>query len=214
MFFSGKENYSRWEEGIENYFWECRVPEQKKLSLALGALVGEAYQWWLQEDKCRIHFKEPTPDWEYVKELMYENFEMRRLPPRACPKPLVKLKPKHLHEHEVTKNFHYESYDQFRLYVFSGRSDDHRNYLQWEEDMEKYFKCNSIPKRGYLSYGLGQLTEKAQRYWNREEKYREQFQEPPIRTWEQFKEFMRDRFAPHSPTHPVQKVSTKRVVHP
>lgn len=97
MFFSGKENYSRWEEGIENYFWECRVPEQKKLSVALGALVGEAYQWWLQEDKCRIHFKEPTPDWEYVKGLMYENFEMRKLPPRACPKPLVKLKTKHLH---------------------------------------------------------------------------------------------------------------------
>ena len=100
--FSGKENYSRWEEGMENYFWEYRVPEHKKLSIALDALVGEAYQWWLQEEKCRIHFKEPTPDWEYVKGLMYEHFEMRRLPPRACPKPLVKLKPKKLHEHEVT----------------------------------------------------------------------------------------------------------------
>ncbi|KAG2294357.1 hypothetical protein Bca52824_041026 [Brassica carinata] len=210
--FSGKENYSRWEEGMENYFWGYRVPEHKKLSIALDALVGEAYQWWLQEEKCRIHFKEPTPDWEYVKGLMYEHFEMRRLPPRACPKPLVKLKPKKLHEHTVTKNFHFESYDQFRLYVFSGRSEDPRNYLQWEEDTEKYFKCNSIPKGEYLSYGLGQLTEKAQRYWNREEKYREQFQEPPIRTWEQFKGVMRDRFAPHSPTQHAQKVSTKRVV--
>ena len=45
--FSGKENYSRWEEGMENYFWEYRVPEHKKLSIALDALVGEAYQWWL-----------------------------------------------------------------------------------------------------------------------------------------------------------------------
>ncbi|KAH0857785.1 hypothetical protein HID58_086046, partial [Brassica napus] len=167
--FSGKENYSRWEEGMENYFWEYRVPEHKKLSIALDALVGEAYQWWLQAEKCRIHFKEPTPDWEYVKGLMYEHFEMRRLPPRACPKPLVKLKPKKLHEHKLTKKFHFKSYDQFRLYVFSGRSEDPRNYLQWEEDTEKYFKCNSIPKGEYLSYGLGQLTEKAQRYWNREE---------------------------------------------
>ncbi|XP_013607639.1 PREDICTED: uncharacterized protein LOC106314284 [Brassica oleracea var. oleracea] len=98
--FSGKENYSRWEEGMENYFWEYRVPEHKKLSIALDALVGEAYQWWLQEEKCRIHFKEPTPDWEYVKGLMYEHFEMKRIPPRACPKPLVKLKPKKLHEHK------------------------------------------------------------------------------------------------------------------
>ena len=65
-----------------------------------------------------------------------------------------------------------------------------------------------------MSYGLGQLTEKAQRYWNREEKYREQFQEPPIRTWEQFKGVMRDVFAPHSPTQRAQKVSTKRVVQP
>ncbi|KAH0926428.1 hypothetical protein HID58_018684, partial [Brassica napus] len=50
-----------------------------------------------------------------------------------------------------------------------GKGEDPRNYLQWEEDMERYFKCNSIPKGEYLSYGLGQLTEKAQRYWKREE---------------------------------------------
>ncbi|WZZ03340.1 hypothetical protein YC2023_089261 [Brassica napus] len=212
--FSGKENYSRWEEDMENYFWEYKVPEHKKLSIALDTLVGEAYQWWLQEEECRIYFKEPTPHWEYVKELMYEHFEMRRLPPRTCPKRFVKLKPRQLHEREVTLTSHYNSYDQFRLYKFSGKGEDPRNYLQWEEDMERYFKCNSIPKGEYLSYGLGQLTEKAQRYWKREEKYREQFQEPPIRTWEQFKGIMRDRFAPYIPTQHAQKVSTKRVVQP
>ncbi|KAG5384256.1 hypothetical protein IGI04_035726 [Brassica rapa subsp. trilocularis] len=127
-----------------------------------------------------------------------------------CPKRFVKLKPRQLHEREVT----YNSYDQFRLYKFSGKGEDPRNYLQWEEDMERYFKCNSIPKGEYLSYGLGQLTEKAQRYWKREEKYREQFQEPPIRTWEQFKGVMRDRFAPYIPTQHAQKVSTKKVVQP
>ncbi|XP_048596202.1 uncharacterized protein LOC125578003 isoform X2 [Brassica napus] len=169
---------------MENYFWEYKVPEHKKLSIALDTLVGEAYQWWLQVEECRIYFKEPTPHWEYVKELMYEHFEMRRLPPRTCPKRFVKLKPRQLHERE------------------------------WEEDMERYFKCNSIPKGEYLSYGLGQLTEKAQRYWKREEKYREQFQEPPIRTWEQFKGVMRYRFAPYIPTQHAQKVSTKRVVQP
>ncbi|XP_033142041.1 uncharacterized protein LOC103868886 isoform X1 [Brassica rapa] len=210
----GKENYSRWEEDMENYFWEYKVPEHKKLSIALDTLVGEAYQWWLQEEECRIYFKEPTPHWEYVKELMYEHFEMRRLPPRTCPKRFVKLKPRQLHEREVTLTSHYNSYDQFRLYKFSGKGEDPRNYLQWEEDMERYFKCNSIPKGEYLSYGLGQLTEKAQRYWKREEKYREQFQEPPIRTWEQFKGIMRDRFAPYIPTQHAQKVSTKRVVQP
>ncbi|KAG5384667.1 hypothetical protein IGI04_036137 [Brassica rapa subsp. trilocularis] len=208
------ENYSRWEEDMENYFWEYKVPEHKKLSIALDTLVGEAYQWWLQEEECRIYFKEPTPHWEYVKELMYEHFEMRRLPPRTCPKRFVKLKPRQLHEREVTLTSHYNSYDQFRLYKFSGKGEDPRNYLQWEEDMERYFKCNSIPKGEYLSYGLGQLTDKAQRYWKREEKYREQFQEPPIRTWEQFKGVMRDRFAPYIPTQHAQKVSTKRVVQP
>ncbi|WZY99345.1 hypothetical protein YC2023_071674 [Brassica napus] len=212
--FSGNENYSRWEEDMENYFWEYKVPEHKKLSIALDTLVGEAYQWWLQEEECRIYFKEPTPHWEYVKELMYEHFEMRRLPPRTCPKRFVKLKPRQLHEREVTLTSHYNSYDQFRLYKFSGKGEDPRNYLQWEEDMERYFKCNSIPKGEYLSYGLGQLTDKAQRYWKREEKYWEQFQEPPIRTWEQFKGVMRDRFAPYIPTQHAQKVSTKRVVQP
>ncbi|KAH0898823.1 hypothetical protein HID58_048391, partial [Brassica napus] len=98
--FSGKENYSRWEEDMENYFWEYKVPEHKKLSIALDTLVGEAYQWWLQEEECRIYFKEPTPHWAYVKELMYEHFEMRRLPPRTCPKRFVKLKPRQLHERE------------------------------------------------------------------------------------------------------------------
>ncbi|XP_033147543.1 uncharacterized protein LOC117134074 [Brassica rapa] len=211
---SGKENYSRWEEDMENYFWEYKVPEHKKLSIALDTLVGEAYQWWLQEEECRIYFKEPTPHWEYVKELMYEHVEMRRLPPRTCPKRFVKLKPRQLHEREVTLTSHYNSYDQFRLYKFSGKGEDPRNYLQWEEDMERYFKCNSIPKGEYLSYGLGQLTEKAQRYWKREEKYREQFQEPPIRTWEQFIGVMRDIFATYIPTQHAQKVSTKRVVQP
>ncbi|KAG5384697.1 hypothetical protein IGI04_036167 [Brassica rapa subsp. trilocularis] len=204
--FSGKENYSRREEDMENYFWEYKVPEHKKLSIALDTLVGEAYQWWLQVEECRIYFKEPTPHWEFVKELMYEHFEMRRLPPRTCPKRFVKLKPRQLHEREVTLTSHYNSYDQFRLYKFSGKGGDPRNYLQWEEDMERYFKCNSIPKGEYLSYGLGQLTEKAQRYWKREEKYREQFQEPPIRTWEQVKGVMRDRFAPYIPTQHTQKV--------
>ncbi|XP_033139157.1 uncharacterized protein LOC117130380 isoform X2 [Brassica rapa] len=212
--FSGNENYSRWEEDMENYFWEYKVPKHKKLSIALDTRVGEAYQWWLQEEECRIYFKEPTPHWEYVKELMYEHFEMRRLPPRTCPKRFVKLKPRQLHEREVTLTSHYNSYDQFRLYKFSGKGEDPRNYLQWEEDMERYFKCNSIPKGKYLSYDLGQLTDKAQRYWKREEKYREQFQEPPIRTWEQFKGVMRDRFAPYIPTQHAQKVSTKRVVQP
>ncbi|KAG5397742.1 hypothetical protein IGI04_019556 [Brassica rapa subsp. trilocularis] len=94
------------------------------------------------------------------------------------------------------------------------KGEDPRNYLQWEEDMERYFKCNSIPKGEYLSYGLGQLTEKAQRYWKREEKYREQFQEPPIRTWEKFIGVMRDIFATYIPTQHAQKVSTKRVVQP
>ncbi|WZZ33547.1 hypothetical protein YC2023_016948 [Brassica napus] len=189
--FSGKENYSRWEEGMENYFWEYRVPEHKKLSIALDALVGEAYQWWLQEEKCRIHFKEPTLDWEYVKGLMYEHFEMRRLPPRAYPKPLVKLKPKKLHEHE-------EEVKTLET-IFSGK-----RTRKSTSSATPFQRGNTCPM----------VSEKAQRYWNREEKYREKFQEPPIRTWEQFKGVMRDRFSPHSPTQHAQKVSTKRVVQP
>ncbi|KAH0853220.1 hypothetical protein HID58_093394, partial [Brassica napus] len=121
----GNENYSRWQEDMENYFWEYKVPEHKKLSIALDTL-----------EECRIYFKEPTPHWEYVKELMYEHFEMRRLPPRTCPKRFVKLKPRQLHEREVTLTSHHNSYDQFRLYKFSGKGEDPRNYLQWEEDME------------------------------------------------------------------------------
>ncbi|XP_020866258.1 uncharacterized protein LOC110224503 [Arabidopsis lyrata subsp. lyrata] len=86
-------------------------------------------------------------------------------------------------------------------FEFAGRE---RDYLQWELNMDKYFRYYSIPKEERLNYCLEQLMGSAKRWWNREEKDRRWFKEPALKTWGQLKLLMRERYAPHMLSQPVQ----------
>ncbi|KAG7552428.1 Zinc finger CCHC-type [Arabidopsis thaliana x Arabidopsis arenosa] len=86
-------------------------------------------------------------------------------------------------------------------FEFAGRE---RDYLQWELNMDKYFRYYSIPKEERLNYCLEQLMGSAKRWWDREEKDRRWFKEPALKTWGQLKILMRERYAPHSFPQPGQ----------
>ncbi|KAG7535534.1 Zinc finger CCHC-type [Arabidopsis thaliana x Arabidopsis arenosa] len=86
-------------------------------------------------------------------------------------------------------------------FEFTGRE---RDYLQWELNMDKYFRYYSIPKEERLNYCLEQLMGSAKRWWDREEKDRRWFKEPALKTWGQLKLLMRERYAPHMLSQPVQ----------
>ncbi|XP_020884648.1 uncharacterized protein LOC110229244 [Arabidopsis lyrata subsp. lyrata] len=86
-------------------------------------------------------------------------------------------------------------------FEFAGRE---RDYLQWELNMDKYFRYYSIPKEERLNYCLEQLMGSAKRWWDREEKDRRWYKEPSVKMWGQLKLLMRERYAPHMLSQPVQ----------
>ncbi|XP_020877152.1 uncharacterized protein LOC110227401 [Arabidopsis lyrata subsp. lyrata] len=88
-------------------------------------------------------------------------------------------------------------------FEFAGRE---RDYLQWELNMDKYFRYYSIPKEERLNYCLEQLMGSAKRWWDREEKDRRWYKEPSLKTWGQLKFLMRERYAPHMLSKPVQNI--------
>nr|CCD74550.1 unknown [Arabidopsis halleri subsp. halleri] len=96
-----------------------------------------------------------------------------------------------------------DGYEYFgpEYFEFTGRE---RDYLKWELNMEKYFRYYSIPKEERLNYCLEQLMGSAKRWWDREEKDRRWYREPALKTWGQLKLLMRERYAPHMLSQPVQ----------
>lgn len=79
------------------------------------------------------------------------------------------------------------------FFLFNGT-----DYLQWEKNMNEYFRYYTTPHEEKLSTALGQLTGEALKWWNNEEYERWYYKEPKIRTWEELKWLMCERYSPQS----------------
>ncbi|KAH0914586.1 hypothetical protein HID58_029032, partial [Brassica napus] len=188
-------NYLQWEEDMERYFKCNSIPKGEYLSYGLGQLTEKAQRYWKREEKYLIlnlvdmateeeadeyninevdWGEEPGHSWE---DQNYGDGSEEEADEYNISEVDLGEEPGYSWEDQNYGDGSEED-DQCRESRAEDgyeegpcrKGEDPRNYLQWEEDMERYFKCNSIPKGEYLSYGLGQLTEKAQRYWKREEK--------------------------------------------
>ncbi|KAG7572457.1 Integrase catalytic core [Arabidopsis suecica] len=86
------------------------------------------------------------------------------------------------------------------LFKFSGK----RNYIEWEKNMEEWFHDHHILREKRLAYAINQLTRDAYKWWVQEVDNRWYYKEPTITSWRDFKELLRNKYAPHTPNRAPQ----------
>ena len=86
---------------------------------------------------------------------------------------------------------------RFKAPTFDGDTDP-KVYLDWEEEMDRYFDWVVVNERTQFELARFNLIRKASGYWRDVEKRIELRGEPPIATWKQMKRELRDRYLPLS----------------
>ncbi|XP_056858365.1 uncharacterized protein LOC130507716, partial [Raphanus sativus] len=117
------------------------------------------------------------------------------------------------HQNPCTLNFLLNSYaddykgaDKTKLYTFSGK----RNYLDWERNLDEWFYYNNILKKERLAYAIDQLRDVALKWWVQEEDDIRFYKEPPITTWRDLREIMRDKYAKKYTNSQIKELYPRR----
>ncbi|KAG7559386.1 Reverse transcriptase RNA-dependent DNA polymerase [Arabidopsis thaliana x Arabidopsis arenosa] len=90
------------------------------------------------------------------------------------------------------------------LFKFSGK----RNYIEWEKNMEEWFHDHHILREKRLAYAIIQLTGDAYKWWVQEVDNRWYYKEPTITSWRDFKEVLRNKYAPQTSNRAPQANAT------
>ncbi|KAG7552264.1 hypothetical protein ISN45_Aa06g028660 [Arabidopsis thaliana x Arabidopsis arenosa] len=231
IYFSRKENYLKWEEDIEykgattkEYHYQrprrreekpnhhilshrvpttsCQAKPRDKYTHTNPRVVHEVTQKVPQGASIWLK-QHPRGRRDYLAERDSRTSKLRggKLKNGASRDPLLS-NPTRSYKTKLRLSLN-NGYEYFgpECFEFTGRE---RDYLQWELYMDKYFRYYSIPKEERLNYCHEQLMGSAKRWWNREKKDRRWYKEPSLKTWEQLKLLMRERYAPHMLSQPVQ----------
>ncbi|KAG7556872.1 hypothetical protein ISN44_As11g028720 [Arabidopsis suecica] len=144
-----------------------------------------------------------------MAKMMDERFEVyqKRKEPELKAKPpentlrSTRSSPQKISHTPKSNSMFYSDYQPTNaLFKFSGK----RNYIKWEKNMEEWFHDHHILREKRLAYAINQLTGDAYKRWVQEVDNRWYYKEPTITSWRDFKELLRNKYAPHTPNRAPQ----------